>query len=176
MELGADGVLMNTAIAGAQDPVAMAEAMKHAVLAGRLALSRRAASAEDVRDRQQPGRRTGRPLIAERAQASRAFGDAIALFEAALAKIEAALSAPPSGEEAAHLAALGELAHDASPLLKKQQAFNTAVVNELKHQRAFQRAVVELIRCQTSLVAFLRTIKPYVRHARFRRCAARHLG
>ena len=31
MELGADGVLMNTAIAGAQDPVAMAEAMKHAV-------------------------------------------------------------------------------------------------------------------------------------------------
>jgi len=37
MELGADGVLMNTAIAGAQDPVAMAEAMKHAVLAGRLA-------------------------------------------------------------------------------------------------------------------------------------------
>jgi len=37
MELGADGVLMNTAIAGAQDPVAMAEAMKHAVTAGRLA-------------------------------------------------------------------------------------------------------------------------------------------
>ncbi len=37
MELGADAVLMNTAIAGAQQPVAMAEAMKHAVLAGRLA-------------------------------------------------------------------------------------------------------------------------------------------
>jgi thiazole synthase len=37
MELGADGVLMNTAIAGAQHPVAMAEAMKHAVIAGRLA-------------------------------------------------------------------------------------------------------------------------------------------
>ena len=37
MELGSDGVLMNTAIAGAQDPVAMAEAMKHAVLSGRLA-------------------------------------------------------------------------------------------------------------------------------------------
>jgi thiazole synthase len=37
MELGADGVLMNTAIAGAQDPLAMAQAMKHAVLAGRLA-------------------------------------------------------------------------------------------------------------------------------------------
>lgn len=37
MELGADGVLMNTAIAGAKEPVAMATAMKHAVLAGRLA-------------------------------------------------------------------------------------------------------------------------------------------
>ena len=37
MELGADGVLMNTAIAGAQDPVAMAEAMKLAVKSGRLA-------------------------------------------------------------------------------------------------------------------------------------------
>jgi thiazole synthase len=37
MELGADGVLMNTAIAGAKDPGAMAEAMDHAVQAGRLA-------------------------------------------------------------------------------------------------------------------------------------------
>jgi thiazole synthase len=37
MELGADAVLMNTAIAGAGDPVAMATAMRHAVIAGRLA-------------------------------------------------------------------------------------------------------------------------------------------
>ena len=37
MELGADGVLMNTAIAGAKDPGTMAEAMKYAVNAGRLA-------------------------------------------------------------------------------------------------------------------------------------------
>ncbi|MBV9623601.1 MAG: thiazole synthase [Acidobacteria bacterium] len=37
MELGADAVLMNTGIAGAQDPVLMAEAMKHAVVAGRQA-------------------------------------------------------------------------------------------------------------------------------------------
>ncbi|MGQ0556525.1 MAG: thiazole synthase [Nitrospiraceae bacterium] len=37
MELGADAVLMNTAIAGAQDPIAMAEAMNYAVQAGRLA-------------------------------------------------------------------------------------------------------------------------------------------
>jgi thiazole synthase len=37
MELGADAVLMNTAIAGASDPVSMATAMQHAVVAGRLA-------------------------------------------------------------------------------------------------------------------------------------------
>jgi thiazole synthase len=37
MELGADGVLMNTAIALAGDPVAMAGAMKLSVEAGRLA-------------------------------------------------------------------------------------------------------------------------------------------
>jgi thiazole synthase len=35
MELGCDGVLMNTAIAGARDPVRMARAMKLAVQAGR---------------------------------------------------------------------------------------------------------------------------------------------
>src|SRR5690349_6653694 len=34
MEIGADGELMNTAIAGAQEPAAMAEAIKYAVLAG----------------------------------------------------------------------------------------------------------------------------------------------
>lgn len=37
MELGCDGVLMNTAIAEAKDPVRMASAMKHAVVAGRQA-------------------------------------------------------------------------------------------------------------------------------------------
>ena len=37
MELGCDAVLLNTAIAGAADPIAMAKAMKHAVIAGRLA-------------------------------------------------------------------------------------------------------------------------------------------
>jgi thiazole synthase len=37
MELGYDGVLMNTAIAAAEDSEKMAEAMKHAVVAGRLA-------------------------------------------------------------------------------------------------------------------------------------------
>ena len=37
MELGVHGVLMNTGIAGAKDPIAMAEAMNLAVRAGRLA-------------------------------------------------------------------------------------------------------------------------------------------
>ncbi|SDZ78412.1 thiazole synthase [Thalassobacillus cyri] len=36
MELGADGVLLNTAVSGAEDPVKMAEAMKLAIQAGRL--------------------------------------------------------------------------------------------------------------------------------------------
>ena len=35
MELGCDGILMNTAIAEAGDPILMASAMKHAVIAGR---------------------------------------------------------------------------------------------------------------------------------------------
>ena len=37
MELGCAGVLMNTAVAAARDPVLMATAMKHAVIAGRAA-------------------------------------------------------------------------------------------------------------------------------------------
>lgn len=37
MEQGVDGVLMNTALAAADDPVRMAHAMKHAIVAGRLA-------------------------------------------------------------------------------------------------------------------------------------------
>ena len=35
MELGCDGVLVNTAIAEAKNPILMAEAMKFAVIAGR---------------------------------------------------------------------------------------------------------------------------------------------
>ena len=35
MEIGCDGVLMNSAIASASDPVLMASAMKHAIIAGR---------------------------------------------------------------------------------------------------------------------------------------------
>jgi thiazole synthase len=37
MEQGVDGVLMNTALAAAADPVGMANAMRHAIIAGRLA-------------------------------------------------------------------------------------------------------------------------------------------
>ncbi len=37
MELGCEAVLMNTGIAGAKNPILMAEAMKHAIWAGRMA-------------------------------------------------------------------------------------------------------------------------------------------
>ena len=37
MELGVDGILMNTAVAGAKNPILMAEAMREAVSAGRKA-------------------------------------------------------------------------------------------------------------------------------------------
>lgn len=37
MELGADGVLLNTGIAGAKEPVRMAHAMAHAIKTARLA-------------------------------------------------------------------------------------------------------------------------------------------
>ena len=52
MEMGADAVLMNTAIAAAANPILMAEAMQHAVLAGRQALSRRPHAAQTLRHRQ----------------------------------------------------------------------------------------------------------------------------
>ena len=38
MELGADGVLLNTAVSGAKDPIKMAQAMKLSIEAGRLDL------------------------------------------------------------------------------------------------------------------------------------------
>ena len=59
MELGADGVLMNTAIAGAQDPVAMAEAMKLAVQGRPARVSGWTHPAEILRQREQPDRGTG---------------------------------------------------------------------------------------------------------------------
>ena len=97
----------------------------------------------------------------DRAGANRAFDEAMARFEEALARIDAALGAQPSGEEAAHMKALEDLA-DASPMMKRQNAFNAAMVNEVRHQRSLHRAIVELIRCQAALVDFLRTIKPYI--------------
>ena len=60
MELGADAVLMNTAIALAQDPVAMARAMRLGVEAGPARLPRRPHSAQDVRLSQQSDRRDDR--------------------------------------------------------------------------------------------------------------------
>ena len=52
MEMGADGVLMNTAIAAAANPILMAEAMQHAVLAGRQALHRWTDAPQTLRHRQ----------------------------------------------------------------------------------------------------------------------------
>ena len=49
MELGCDGVLMNTAIAEAKDPIAMAKAMRLAVEAGRLGISRRSNAEKALR-------------------------------------------------------------------------------------------------------------------------------
>ena len=50
MELGAAGVLMNTGIAGARDPVRMARAMRDAVAGGAGRLSRRTHPEEALRD------------------------------------------------------------------------------------------------------------------------------
>ena len=71
MELGADGVLMNTAIAGAEDPVAMAdgdEARRDRRTPG---VSGGPHPAQDVRKRQQSGRRNGRSVRRPGATAGR---------------------------------------------------------------------------------------------------------
>jgi hypothetical protein len=98
----------------------------------------------------------------EREAAASAFEDAIAGLETALGKLDAALASPLDGDEAAHVAALERHAQAVSGFSGRQRSFNTAVVNELRQQRIFQRAVAQLIRSQASLLAFLRTIKPYI--------------
>ncbi len=62
MELGAAGVLMNTGIAGAKDPVRMARAMRDAVRAGRDGLPRRTDPEEALRHRLVAGRGRDRAL------------------------------------------------------------------------------------------------------------------
>ena len=62
MELGAAGVLMNTGIAGAKDPVRMAGAMRDAVRAGRDGVPRRSDSAESATPRPPPRSRAHRRL------------------------------------------------------------------------------------------------------------------
>jgi len=54
MEMGADAVLVNTAIAIAGDPVAMAEAFKLAVISGRMAFEAQLAGVIDVADASSP--------------------------------------------------------------------------------------------------------------------------
>ena len=71
MELGCDGVLMNTAIAGAKDPVLMAHAMKLAVEAGRDAFLRRPHPAQALRQRVVAGRRPDRLMMHRRTPAER---------------------------------------------------------------------------------------------------------
>ena len=48
LELGYDGVLLNTAVAQASDPIKMAEAFKHAVIAGRVAYEAGAMQERDL--------------------------------------------------------------------------------------------------------------------------------
>ena len=54
MELGADGVLLNTGIAHAKDPVKMAHAMRHALEAGTTGVPVRPHPEEALRDGEQP--------------------------------------------------------------------------------------------------------------------------
>ncbi len=68
MELGCDAVMVATAVSRAQDPVAMAAAMRHAVDAGRLARGARADTAAYLCDGVEPasGGRATSPRRAER--------------------------------------------------------------------------------------------------------------
>ena len=58
MELGVDALLMNTGIARARDPVLMADAMRHAVVAGRQAFLGRANGEAPLRRRIEPDARS----------------------------------------------------------------------------------------------------------------------
>ena len=60
MELGCDAVLLNTAIAGAKDPILMAEAMRLGVEAGPQGVPRRPHPAQALRHRLEPARRPDR--------------------------------------------------------------------------------------------------------------------
>ena len=70
-ELGCDAVLMNTAVAGAREPVRMARAMRHAALAGRAAF----------RAGRIPRRFRGRPSSPVEGRIGTAPGPASRLFE-----------------------------------------------------------------------------------------------
>ena len=164
MELGADGVLMNTAIAGAQDPVAMAEAMKLAVRAGRLAYLRRTHPAQDVRERQQPGRRPGRAvapcqpartislaLKAERAAADREYNDALTRLDRAIQQLPADFPHPPPGPDEHQVTPLNTLWKIAMPPPgggwrgRLVAAVRRAVAPLFEQQQAFNSAVVDHI-------------------------------
>ena len=164
MELGADGVLMNTAIAGAQDPVAMAEAMKLAVRAGRLAYlagpdsrasctRRRAARSKDwsAADRMPNSPDDLEGLKAERAAADRAYNDALTRLDRAIQQLPADFPQPPPDprrtpahaaqhalEDRAAARRAGGLARPASPPRVRR-----AVAPLFEQQQAFNGALVD---------------------------------
>ncbi len=177
MELGADAVLMNTAIAGAQDPVAMAEAMKLAVRAGRLAYTA--------------------GLKAEREAADREYNEALTRLDRAIQQLPADFPHPPPVPDEHQITPLNTLwkivaprarggwrsrfvspvLRVVAPLFERQQAFNSAVVDHINRNVQVSRqtresmattltvlrdTTADLIRFQSLLVLFLQQITPYV--------------
>jgi thiazole synthase len=67
-ELGADAVLLNTAVARARDPVRMAGAMRHAALAGRLAFGAGRIPRRTLADRSSPAQGRVRALAAHESE------------------------------------------------------------------------------------------------------------
>ena len=162
MELGADGVLMNTAIAGAQDPVAMAEAMKLAVRAGQACLPVGTHSAQVVREREQPGGRPGRTLAlpkspddlealkAERAAADRKYNDALTRLDGAIQRLPADFPQPPPVPDEHQVTPLNTLWKIDAPSSRGAAgpivaAIRRVVAPLFEQQQAFNAAIVDHI-------------------------------
>ncbi len=101
--------------------------MKHAVLAGRLAYLRRSHPAQDVRDRQQPGRRPRRPLTPH-AHGRRAVSeDARAALIERLNTSWRIVGPPPPVPSITHTL-LQPIRRALARLLRPQETFNSQVV------------------------------------------------
>ena len=90
MEYGADAVLMNTAIAGAKDPIAMAEAMKYAVHAGRLRTRRVGSRASCMRRPAAPSKACCKSVMLSR-RSEHPEDSVIALFRSFMPSLESRL-------------------------------------------------------------------------------------